>query len=259
EDAEVNYFIYSPIQGQVSANVRNVSFEDFLTSIFRTTPYTFRKEKDTYMIGDRKMEGLRDSRIIHLQHRSIDTVLAMIPMEWRRDVEIKEFKEQNMLLLSGSSPQIREIEAYVKGIDKLVPMVLIEVTILDIQKGNTVKTGISAGIADSTTVMGGSLLGQGIDFTFGAGGINRYLSQIGRNNSFNLGRVSPNLYVTLKALEDDQNVEMRAVPKVSTLNGHTASLSIGSKRYSRTRTQNVIPSLQTASIFTAQFTDVEAN
>lgn len=259
EDAEVNYFIYSPIQGQVSANVRNVSFEDFLTSIFRTTPYTFRKEKDTYMIGDRKMEGLRDSRIIHLQHRSIDTVLAMIPMEWRRDVEIKEFKEQNMLLLSGSSPQIREIEAYVKGIDKLVPMVLIEVTILDIQKGNTVKTGISAGIADSTTVMGGSLLGQGIDFTFGAGGINRFLSQIGRNNSFNLGRVSPNFYVTLKALEDNQNVEMRAVPKLSTLNGHKASLSIGSKRYFRTRTQNVIPSLQTTSIFTDQFTDVEAN
>src|SRR5690606_17101375 len=93
EDAEVNYFIYSPIQGQVSANVRNVSFEDFLTSIFRTTPYTFRKEKDTYMIGDRKMDGLRDSRMIHLEQRSIDSGLSMITMEWRRDVEIKLFKD----------------------------------------------------------------------------------------------------------------------------------------------------------------------
>src|SRR5690606_25342178 len=171
QDAEVNYFVYSPIQGQVSANVRDISFEDFLTTIFQTTAYTFRKEKDTYLIGDRKMEGLRDSRIVQLQHRSIDTVLAMIPADWRRDVEIKE------------------IERYVPKLDKVFAMVLIEVTILDIQKGNTVKTGISAGIADSVVATGGSLLGQGIDFTFGAGGVNRFLSQIGRNNSFNLGRV----------------------------------------------------------------------
>ncbi|WP_216657905.1 type II secretion system protein GspD [Sphingobacterium shayense] len=259
QDAEVNYFIYSTIQGQVSANVRDVSFEDFLVSIFRTTPYTFRKENGMYMIGDRKMEGLRDSRIIQLQNRSLDTVLAMIPTDWRRDVEIKEFKEQNMLLLSGSSPQIREIEEYVKRIDKLVPMVLIEVTILDIQQGNTVKTGITAGIADSTTTMGGKILGEGIDFTFGSGGINRFLSQIGRNNSFNLGRVSPNFYVTLKALEENQNVNMRSVPKLSTLNGHNASLSIGSKRYYRTETQNVIPSLTSQSIVTEQYTPVEAN
>ncbi|PRD44987.1 general secretion pathway protein GspD [Sphingobacterium haloxyli] len=259
QDAEVNYFIYSPIQGQVSANVRDISFEDFLTTIFQTTAYTFRKEKDTYLIGDRKMEGLRDSRIVQLQHRSIDTVLAMIPADWRRDVEIKEFKEQNMLLLSGSSPQIKEIENYIQKLDKLVPMVLIEVTILDIRKGNTVKTGISAGIADSVVATGGSLLGQGIDFTFGAGGVNRFLSQIGRNNSFNLGRVSPNFYLTLKALEENQNVEVRAVPKLSTLNGHQANLSIGSTRYYRTETQNVIPSLQTQTIFTEQFTPVEAN
>lgn len=259
QDAEVNYFVYSPIQGQVSANVRDISFEDFLTTIFQTTAYTFRKEKDTYLIGDRKMEGLRDSRIVQLQHRSIDTVLAMIPADWRRDVEIKEFKEQNMLLLSGSSPQIKEIERYIQKLDKLVPMVLIEVTILDIQKGNTVKTGISAGIADSVVATGGSLLGQGIDFTFGAGGVNRFLSQIGRNNSFNLGRVSPNFYLTLKALEENQNVEVRAVPKLSTLNGHKANLSIGSTRYYTTETQNVIPSFQSQTIVTQQFTPVEAN
>lgn len=243
----------------MSANVRDISFEDFLTTIFQTTAYTFRKEKDTYLIGDRKMEGLRDSRIVQLQHRSIDTVLAMIPADWRRDVEIKEFKEQNMLLLSGSSPQIKEIESYIQKLDKLVPMVLIEVTILDIQKGNTVKTGISAGIADSVVATGGSLLGQGIDFTFGAGGVNRFLSQIGRNNSFNLGRVSPNFYLTLKALEENQNVEVRAVPKLSTLNGHKANLSIGSTRYYSTETQNVIPSFQSQTIVTRQFTPVEAN
>jgi len=258
EDAGVNYFVYSDIQGQVSANVRNINFDDFLTSIFQGTPYTFRVENGMYLIGDRKVEGLRASRIIHVQNRAIDTLVQMVPMEWKKDVEIKEFSEQNMLLLSGSEPQIREIEHLINQLDRLVPMVLIEVTLLDIQKGKSIETGISAILSDTTMRTGGTLL-SGMDFTFGAGAINRFLSQIGTNSSFNLGRVSPNFYLKLKALEENENVELRSVPKLSTLNGHKASLSIGSTRYYRTETQNVIPSLQTQTIFTEQFTPVDAN
>lgn len=259
EESEVNYFIYSDIQGQVTTNVKNINFDQFLTSIFQGTNYTYRLENGVYLIGDRKIEGLRSSRIIHVQNRAIDTLVQMIPMDWKRDVEIKEFKEQNMLLLSGSTPQIKEIESYIQRLDKLVPMVLIEITLLDIRKGTSVKTGLKIGTADSTVRSGGTLLGEGIDFTFGAGSINRFLSQIGTNNSFNLGRVVPNFYVNLKALEENENVDLRSVPKLSTLNGHKASLTIGSTRYYRTQTQNIIPGLQTNSVVTEQFTPVEAN
>lgn len=256
EESGVNYFIYSQIDGNITTSVKDISFEDFLTSIFRGTPYTFRADKDTYLIGNRRNEGLRDNRIIQLQHRSIDTIMMMIPMDWRKDVEIKEFKEQNMLLVSGSGPQIREIETYVKELDKLVPMVLIEVTMLDIQKGNTLKTGIKMGVADSIPKVGGSLSDG---FTFGAGSINRFLSQLGKNNSFNIGRVTPNFYVRLQALEENKNVELRSVPKLSTLNGHKATLSIGSKRYYKIETQNVFPGLTNTNVFTTQYNEVNAD
>jgi len=257
EESGVNYFIYSQIDGNITTSVKDISFEEFLTSIFRGTQYTFRMEKETYLIGNRRNEGLRDNRVVQLQHRSIDTIMMMIPMDWRKDVEIKEFKEQNMLLLSGSGPQIREIETYVKQLDKLVPMVLIEVTLLDIQKGNTLKTGIKMGVADSIPKVGGSLSDG---FTFGAGSINRFLSQLGKNNSFNLGRVTPNFYVRLQALEENKNVEVRSVPKLSTLNGHKATLSIGSKRYYLVETRNVFPGgLNNTNVFTKDYRDVEAN
>lgn len=256
EEANVNYFIYSQIDGNITTNVKDISFDQFLTSIFQGTPYTYKVDDGMYLIGNRRNEGLRENKIIHLQHRSIDTMMTMIPMDWRKDVEIKEFREQNTLLLSGSGPQIREIEQYIKKLDKMVPMVLIEVTLLDIQKGNTLKTGISMGVADSIPKVGGSIADG---MVFGSGSINRFLSQLGKNNSFNIGKVTPNFYVRLQALEENKNVEMRSVPKLSTLNGHHASLSIGSTQYYRTQTQNVIPSLQTTSVFTEQFTPVEAN
>lgn len=256
EESNVNYFIYSQIDGNITTSVKDISFDQFLTSIFQGTPYTYKVDDGMYLIGNRRNEGLRENKIIHLQHRSIDTMMTMIPMDWRKDVEIKEFREQNMLLLSGSGPQIREIEQYIKKLDKLVPMVLIEVTMLDIQKGNTIKTGISMGIADSIPQRGGSIADG---MTFGSGSINRFLSQIGKNNSFNIGKVTPNFYVRLQALEENRNVELRSVPKLSTLNGHHASLSIGSTQYYKTQTQNVIPSLQTTTVTTDQYTAVDAN
>src|SRR5262249_28743261 len=99
----------------------------------------------------------------------------------------------------------------------------------------------------------------GIDYTFGANSINDFLSRLGRNNSINLGQVTPNFYASLSALEQNNNVDVRSVPKLSTLNGHTANLTIGSKRYYSTRTQNVIPSLTAQTVITEQFTPVEAN
>lgn len=252
-----NYFLYSEIRGNITSRVNDIGFDDLLTSVFQGTDYTYRSENGIYLIGDRKNEGLRAHRLVHLQNRSIDTIQNMIPTEWRRGVEIKEFREQNTILLTGSSPQIAEIEAYIKKLDKLVPMILIEVTLIDVRKGKSISTGISAGVSD--TIKTGGTVFPGLNYTFGANSINSFLSRLGRNNSINLGRVTPNFYVKLSALENNSNVDIRSVPKLSTLNGHTANLSIGSKKYYSTRTQNIIPSLTSQTLITEEFKAVEAN
>jgi type IV pilus assembly protein PilQ len=136
-------------------------------------------------------------------------------------------------------------------------MVLIEVTLIDVRKGKSIKTGITAGVSDS--VKRGGTVFPGLDYTFGANSINDLLGRLGRNNSINIGRVTPNFYVKLSALETNSNVEVRSVPKLSTLNGHVANLSIGSTRYYSNKTQNVIPSLTTQTTITEQFIPVEAN
>ena len=259
QEVDRNYFLYSDIQGSISTRVKDITFDSFLSSLFQGTQYTYKVENGIYLIGERKLEGLRTNRVIQLQNRSIDTIRAMIPNEWRNGVEIREFREQNTILLSGSGPQIAEIESYIKQLDQLVPLVLIEVTLIDVRKTRNLKTGIQAGVSDSTKKSGGTIL-PGLDYTLGSKAINDFLSKIGSIGSINLGRVTPNFYVGLSALEENNNVDVRSVPKLSTLNGHSATLSIGSTRYYVTRTQNVFPSLTTPqSIFTEQFNKVEAN
>ncbi len=257
EQAGINYFVYSELQGNTTAHVQNMEFDKLLSFVLQGTKYTYNVSNGIYMIGDRQNEGLRAHQLIQLKYRSVDSLLVNIPQELKQGVDIKEFKELNSFLLSGSQPQIKEIEAFVKALDRTVPMVLIEVILMDIKKSKTIETGIKMGVADSIKT-GGTLLG-GLDFTIGSGSVNRFIQQIGLNNVFNIGRVTPNFYVSLKALEGNSNVNLRQTPKLSTLNGHHAQLSIGSTRYYVQKTQNTLGSLNPATIVTEQYIPIEAN
>jgi type IV pilus assembly protein PilQ len=257
EQIGINYFIYSEIQGNTTANFKNLGFDQVLSYIFQGTKYTFLINDGVYMIGERLDEGLREKKLIQLHYRSVDSLLPLIPTELRTGVQIQEFRELNSFIVSGSLPQIKEIESFVKQIDKTVPMITIEVIILDIDKGTTLATGVSAGTSDSVKT-GGSVL-PGLNYTFGAAQINQFISRIGLNNVFNIGNVSPNFYVTLSALATHSNVEIHQTPKLSTLNGHLATLSIGSTRYYSTSTQNVLGSLNPQTVVTQQYTPIEAN
>lgn len=249
---------YSEIKGNISLNIDDIGFDNFLSLLFKGTDYTFHAENGVYMIGDSKLEGLRVSKNIQLQHRTIDTVVAMIPLEWKKGVQITEFREQNSLIISGASSRIAEMETFIRQLDVLVPVVLIEVTLIDVHKTRTVATGLSAGVADSVKT-GGTLL-SGMDFTFNAGSVNGFLDKIGSLTSTNFGHVVPNFYVNIKALEANNNIDVRSVPKMTALNGHTATLSIGNKVYYKNVTQNVIPSsANLINNITNQFVPAEAN
>ncbi|MFN3402672.1 MAG: type II secretion system protein GspD [Cytophagaceae bacterium] len=257
EEVDASYFLFSEVKGNTTTSINHVQFNDFLSYLLQGTDYTYKKDQNLYLIGERKLEGLRAHKVVQFQYRSLDAIQETIPAELKKGVEIKEFKELNSILLSGSLPQILEIESFVKQLDKVVPMVMIEVILMDIRKGKTVKTGISAGI-DSTRRAGGTLL-PGLDFTLSSRSINEFLAWLGTNNAFNIGRVTPNFYVSLSALENNNNVEVRSTPKLSTLNGHDANLSIGSTRYYSIRTQNVLGSLTPQTVVTEQFNAVNAN
>lgn len=258
QETNKSYSIYSDLKGTITLHVTDVSYESFLNLLFKSTDYTFHSENNIYIIGDRKLEGLRSFKFVHLQNRAIDTIITLIPADYKRGIEIKEFREQNTLLLSGSAAQIDEVEAFIRQADVLVPVVLIEVTLIDIRKVRNVSTGISMGVKDSVKT-GGTIL-SGLDFTLSANSVNGFLSSISKSTSINLGRVVPNFYVSLKALEANNNVDVRSVPKLTALNGHSATLSIGSKRYYKNVTQNVIPSISNAqSIFTNEYKEVNAD
>lgn len=67
--------------------------------------------------------------------------------------------------------------------------------------------------------------------------INNLLGQLGLKN---IGKVSNNFYLTIKALEEKGGLEVMSTPKLSTLNGHEAVLKSGETQYYKEVMNNII-------------------
>lgn len=253
-----NFFLFSEINIPSTLKLKEVSYEHFLKLLLNGTDYTFKKESDIYLIGNRSLERLRETKVVQLQNRTIEGLVDYIPAELKKGVSINAFPDLNSFILSGSSPMIAEIEAFLKDVDIIVPMVMIEVIIVDVRKNHSVTTGINAGLGDSPVTTSGSVF-PGIDFTLSSGSLNEIIGMFNGYGIFNLGKVTPNFYVSLQALEDQGVINTRSTPKLATLNGNEATLSIGNTEYYLELQNNVIGSQNPQNIISQNYKSVKAD
>ncbi|WP_396146013.1 type II secretion system protein GspD [Flavobacterium sp.] len=185
-------------------------------------------------------------------------IFSIIPNEVKNGLDIKIDTELNSFIVCGPAENINRFESFIKYIDKEVPVVLIEVMILEVSRSATIETGIKAGIGDKPVTTTGSVF-PSADITYGANTINNIINHFDGFGSLNIGKVIPNFYLSLKALETNGNLNIRSTPRLSTLNGHRAYLSIGETTYYVVTNQNFYGSQipQTSEIKNYQPIDAE--
>lgn len=166
-----------------------------------------------------------------------ESILTIIPDEIKKDLDIKIDKELNSFLVNGPAANIERFESFIQYIDKAVPVILIEVMLLEVNRSTTVETGIKAGIGEKPVTTSGTVF-PNADINLGASTINKIIDGFSGFGSLNIGQVVPNFYLSLKAMETNGNLKVRSSPRLSTLNGHKAYLSIGETTYYVVTNQN---------------------
>lgn len=259
DQQKVHYVLYTYPEGKTTLDLKNVSLDDLMTSIFKNSRFGFSKENDLYLIGEMKQEGVRKTELIRLENRTIESVKTVIPKELTTDIEIAEFVELNGLVVSGSDRKIEELKKFIDQIDVIVPMVQIDVMLLYSKTGSQLKTGLKAGIKDQPTQTQGDIF-PGLDVEMGSQTINDILNTISGFGIVNLGQVTENFYVSLQALESNNVINIESTPKVSTLNGHEASISIGETTYYQETQVNVQTSVTNQGVLQSKiWKSVDAN
>lgn len=171
-----------------------------------------------------------------------NALLNIIPEDIIKELDIKIDLELNSFIVSGPSQNIERFKDFIAYIDKPVPVILIEVMVIEIDKKANIETGINMGIGEAPTPTTGEVF-PSLDMNIGASTINKVIGGFNGFGSFNLGQVVPNFYLQLKAMESNGNIKIRSSPKLSTLNGHRANLSIGETSYYAVTERNIYGSL----------------
>ncbi|WP_308993688.1 type II and III secretion system protein [Mariniflexile litorale] len=231
EKLNINYFMYNTPTG-VSTTLmsKDISFDDLLEHLFIGENYTYKKFNDLYLIGEHTTPGLRTIELIQLENRTIETVLSTLPSSLTKGLEIKEFIELNGFVVSGSKTRIQEFKDYIHEIDLVVPVIQIEVIIVQYQKSYEIQTGMQAGIDNQQRTTSGALFPT-TDVALNATSVNGLIDAFNGLGIINLGKVSEKFYLNLKALENNSLIKLSSTPKLVTLNGHDATSSIGETSY----------------------------
>lgn len=167
-----------------------------------------------------------------------EALVNIVPDEVKQDLDIKIDYELNSFYVSGPSANIERFKKFIRQIDKPVPVVLIEVMIIEVSKSATVETGISWGIGDSPVQTQGGIFPE-TNITLGAQTINKVIGGFDGFGSFNLGKVVPNFFASIKAMETNGDLKIRSTPKIATLNGHRATFSNGQTSYYAVTQRNI--------------------
>lgn len=261
-----NYFLYTVPEGQMSLFVENATYEEFLTYLFHGTEYSFTLDENVYLIGSSTEDGLVTTELIPLQHRTIENVFGSLGSKstddrdsgsrgrqggsfdeirtqfFSEDLDIQPFPELNAFIVRGSYPQVQSFKDFITQIDQVVPVVTIEVLIVDVSKNKTLSAGITAGLGENNQQTGGSIIGAedgGLNMDLSTASINSLLTAFNGLGVVNLGNVTPDFYLSIQALEADGLLRTRSTPKLSTLNSYTSTLSIGRQEYYLETTTNV--------------------
>ena len=231
EKLNISFSMYdTPKDIKTTLIAQNITFDQLLNHLFTGENYTYKIVEDVYLIGEHSTKGLRTTELIQLENRTIETVLSTLPSALTKDLGVKEFFDLNGFVVSGSKSNIQEFKDYIREIDKVVPVVQIEVIIVQYQKSYDIQTGIQAGLDDQSRKTRGVLFPT-TDVSLNAKSVNNLIDAFNGLGIINLGKVTEQFYLNLSFLENNSLIKLSSTPKLVTLNGHEANSTIGETSY----------------------------
>jgi type IV pilus assembly protein PilQ len=243
EQSELQIITYGTISGEINAKLKNVPLTEALALLLGGTMFTFVQKDSIILIGDRNAatpsgQALSKSELIHLNCIKADGVMAILPKDIP-PTNVKVIKEQNALLVSGTSEDIVSVREFISTIDIPTPQVSIDAVIVEYEENLSKEFGVNAwwnspgqtsfrsspsfaspaGPAASALDMGAT--GASIkDFFYGSTSVPKIVS-----------RIPDNFFLLLHYLETQDAAKVLAQPSIVTLNGNKATINVSETEY----------------------------
>lgn len=253
EQSDMQIITYGTISGEINAKLKNVPLTEALALLLGGTMFTFVQKDSIILIGDRNAatpsgQALSKSELIHLNCIKADGVMQILPKDIPPN-NVKVIKEQNALLVSGTSEDIVSVREFISTIDIPTPQVSINAVIVEYKESLSKEFGVNAwwhrkdtkGQSYRSSPSFKTPFDSGsASFDFGSSGaiIKDFLFGASKVPSI-IAAIPDDFFMILHILESQDQAKVLAQPSVVTLNGNKASINVTETQYFKMTTGSV--------------------
>jgi type IV pilus assembly protein PilQ len=253
EQGDIEIITYGSIKSEMNARINNAPITEALALLLSGTRYTFVQRGKVILIGDRNTatpsgQALSKSELIHLRHIKADNIPSILPKDIPSS-NVRVIKEQNALLISGTSEDIVTAREFLRNIDIPTPQVRIDAVIVEYKENLDKEFGIKYGKREREFLGGGSYFinpapatrvsDESANMEIGISGqtVRNFLNRsIPNKETVIKGLISEDFFMVLQFLEDQNKAKVLAQPSILTLNGNKASIDVSETQYFKVTT-----------------------
>ncbi len=220
------------VQGSVSVELRDVPFERALEMILFAGGYVHKEIDGVYYVGSGNVQAtgfahLSDVKRVELRNVQAVELIQVIQQPFRDYVQADE--ANNVVIVTAPQALMEKVLAQIEAIDQACPQVMIEVMVVEINKEAARDHGMRWRWDSFGFDVGDPL--------FSTGGVTGNLSD---RSSMSWTEATTEDLANIKLLVDQRDAEVRANPRISTLNGREAELFVGREQYFSVLTGNAV-------------------
>ncbi len=216
-------------QGLVTYEANKQPLEDVLKAILTPLGFSFRRDEGTYFVGssspkDPAFAMVSETRVVTLSNMDAEIAIGLLSDYF--DPYVKADKTTNTVCITAPATIATRIEQDLKLLDKPPPQILIEVIVCELSKDALYKMGLDWSLTRTAGSNPSWSIGTNHTDIPNAAPSGSY-TDIG----YKIGKYTADLTASLEALESSGDAQIRAKPRITTLNGRTAEISLTRDQY----------------------------
>lgn len=224
ETANLNLAVYGDVRENVNLKFENVDLKTLVEALFMGHRYSYSLDSNSLFVSEGGMrKALSSTKLYPLKHILSEKALAhLAKFSPSADFIAGEVKEQNALLLGGSDYEIQMAEDLLAQVDVPAIQVTLSCIVVEFKRGKNFEIGLRGGSGRKTG-----------EYNVGARGFLDFMNQdFSVSGAFGkIGLLPDRFELELASMEERNEAEILARPRLTTLNGNKAELNVTNTVY----------------------------
>ena len=222
--AELDLALYGEIHENVQLKFDAVDLRALVDALFKNRHYTYVLDQNRLLVSERgARKALAFTKLFPLKHIHSEKALnylGKIPPS--AEFVATEVKEQNALLLGGSHDEIKMAENLLRQVDVPALQVTLSCVVVEFKRGKNFELGLHSGATRKTGENDVGFRGF-LDF------MTKDFSKTGAFGK--IGLLPDRFEMELSSMEERNEAEVLARPRLTTMNGNKSELNVTNTVY----------------------------